>query len=78
MVTPQSPNNSMAYTLFQRHVMRRDGAAALVGSSAVMRSVRERIERVAATDFTVLIDGESGVGKELVARQIHDISGRRR
>jgi transcriptional regulator with PAS, ATPase and Fis domain len=43
-----------------------------------MRGVRERIERVAATDFTVLIDGESGVGKELVARQIHEISGRRR
>jgi transcriptional regulator with PAS, ATPase and Fis domain len=33
---------------------------------------------VAATDFTVLIDGESGTGKELVARQIHDISARRR
>ncbi len=68
----------MAYALFQRHAMRQDGAAALIGSSAVMRSVRERIERVAATDFTVLIDGDSGVGKELVARQIHDISGRRR
>ena len=43
-----------------------------------MRGVRERIGRVAATDFTVLVDGESGVGKELVARQIHDISPRRR
>jgi len=43
-----------------------------------MSIVRERIERVAATDFTVLIEGESGTGKELVARQIHDISARRR
>jgi len=43
-----------------------------------MRGVRERVERVAATDFTVLIDGESGTGKELVARQIHEISARRR
>jgi transcriptional regulator with PAS, ATPase and Fis domain len=42
-----------------------------------MREVRERIERVAPTDFTVLIEGESGTGKELVARQIHEISTRR-
>lgn len=43
-----------------------------------MRTVRDRIERVAATDFVTLIDGESGTGKELVARQIHEISARRR
>ena len=43
-----------------------------------MQAVRERIERVAATDFVALIDGESGTGKELVARQIHDMSARRR
>jgi transcriptional regulator with PAS, ATPase and Fis domain len=43
-----------------------------------MRAVRERVERVAATDFTILIEGESGTGKELVARQIHDISARTR
>ncbi len=58
--------------------MRRDGAASLIGSSAVMQAVRERIERVAATDFVALIDGESGTGKELVARQIHEMSVRRR
>jgi two-component system NtrC family response regulator len=58
--------------------MPRDGAAPLIGSSAVMRAVRDRIERVAATDFITLIDGESGTGKELVARQIHEISARRR
>ncbi len=58
--------------------MRRDGAVPLIGSSAVMQAVRDRIERVAATDFITLIDGESGTGKELVARQIHEISARRR
>src|ERR671912_2323759 len=58
--------------------MRRDGAAPLIGSSAVMLSVRDRIERVAATDFITIIEGESGTGKELVARQIHEISTRRR
>ena len=55
-----------------------DGAAPLIGSSEAIRHVRDRIERVAATDFTVLIEGESGSGKELVARQIHDLSRRRR
>jgi transcriptional regulator with PAS, ATPase and Fis domain len=42
-----------------------------------MQGLRSQIERVAATDFTVLLEGESGVGKELVARQIHDLSRRR-
>ena len=54
------------------------GAAPLSGASAAIRGVRERIERVAVTDFTALIEGESGTGKELVARQIHELSRRRR
>jgi transcriptional regulator with PAS, ATPase and Fis domain len=54
-----------------------DGTTPIVGSSAAIREVRARMERVAATGFTVLIEGESGVGKELVARQIHDLSPRR-
>lgn len=49
----------------------------LVGVSEAMQALRERVERVAATDFTILIEGESGVGKELVARQIHHCSRRR-
>ena len=57
---------------------RSDGAAPLIGSSLAIRAVRDRIERVAGTDFTVLIEGESGTGKELVARQIHELSRRRR
>jgi transcriptional regulator with PAS, ATPase and Fis domain len=55
----------------------RDGAAPLIGSSETMRLLRERVERVANTNFTVLIEGESGVGKELVARQIHELGPRR-
>jgi transcriptional regulator with PAS, ATPase and Fis domain len=53
-----------------------DGAAPLIGSSACMQRLRGQIERVAATDFTLLIEGETGSGKELVARQVHDLSGR--
>jgi transcriptional regulator with PAS, ATPase and Fis domain len=49
----------------------------LIGASEVMQALRERLERVASTDFTILIEGESGVGKELVARQIHASSRRR-
>jgi transcriptional regulator with GAF, ATPase, and Fis domain len=55
----------------------KDGAAPLIGSSVGMEALRQRVERVATTDFTVLIEGESGTGKELVARQIHDLSRRR-
>ena len=55
---------------------RRDGAAPLIGSTAAMQTLRATIERVSHTDFTVLLEGESGVGKELVARQVHDLSRR--
>ena len=75
---PSSSHEGLGTRIGSARGMRRDGAAPLIGSSLVMRAVRERIERVATTDFTVLIDGESGTGKELVARQIHDLSARRR
>jgi DNA-binding NtrC family response regulator len=56
---------------------RRDAAAPLIGSTPAIQALRSRIERVAQTDFTVLLEGESGVGKELVAHQIHELSPRR-
>ena len=55
-----------------------DDAAPLIGSTTAMQDLRNRIERVALTDFTILIEGESGVGKELVARQVHELSRRHR
>ena len=48
----------------------------LIGESAAMRTVYEQIERVARTDSPVLVLGETGTGKELVAQSIHRVSGR--
>ena len=50
----------------------------LVGQSAVMQDLRTRVARIARTPFTVLIEGESGAGKELVARELHTRSPRAR
>ena len=49
----------------------------LTGDSAAMREVRRAVEQVAPTDSTVLILGETGTGKERVARAIHELSPRR-
>ncbi len=50
---------------------------AILGDSPAVRRVREQIAQVAGTDSTVLIQGETGTGKELVARALHELSARR-
>ena len=49
----------------------------IVGDSPALRTVLKQVETVAPTDSTVLILGETGTGKELIARAIHRLSGRR-
>ena len=48
----------------------------IIGNSAALEAVLEQVERVAPTDSTVLIQGETGTGKELIAHAIHNISSR--
>jgi formate hydrogenlyase transcriptional activator len=48
----------------------------LIGNSPALEAVLEQVEQVAPTDSTVLIQGETGTGKELIARAIHNISSR--
>jgi formate hydrogenlyase transcriptional activator len=48
----------------------------IIGNSPALETVLERVGRVAPTDSTVLIQGETGTGKELIARAIHNVSPR--
>jgi two-component system, NtrC family, response regulator GlrR len=54
----------------------RSAFGGLIGDSAIMREVFSQLERVAASDATVLIEGETGTGKEGTAEAIHDTSAR--
>jgi formate hydrogenlyase transcriptional activator len=51
--------------------------AQIIGSSASLRKTLKRLQSVAPTDSTVLIYGETGTGKELIARAVHDLSPRK-
>ncbi|APR79691.1 Response regulator of zinc sigma-54-dependent two-component system [Minicystis rosea] len=53
------------------------GTRAIIGSSPAMERVRRLVERVAESSSTVLIRGETGTGKEMVARALHEMSSRR-
>ena len=63
--------------LLKDTVVRLEGSSEIYGDSQSIRQVRERIARVAPTHATVLITGETGTGKELVARAIHRNSPRK-
>lgn len=54
-----------------REALSRDGGGALIGRSVVLDDLRRQIDVVASSDLPVLITGETGVGKELVARTLH-------
>lgn len=71
----------MALELLRPHGMNRTqpprvAPLQMIGASKAMTRLRHQISRMAATTFTVLIEGESGSGKELVARRVHEESAR--
>jgi hydrogenase-4 transcriptional activator len=61
-----------------RKLGRHDMAEAVVGAETGLRAAMEQVEQVAATDVPVLIVGETGSGKEVLARALHERSGRAR
>ncbi len=64
--TVMNPGPDQAERTFER----------IIGNSAALESVLEQVEQVAPTDSTVLIEGETGTGKELIAHAIHNASQR--
>jgi DNA-binding NtrC family response regulator len=68
VIAPETKTDSTARPLAER---------SLIGEHSSIVKLRTLVERVAATDATVLITGESGTGKEVVARTIHTLSARR-
>jgi len=56
---------------------KRDRFDAIIGGSAAMREIFAQLEKVAPSDLTVLITGETGTGKEMVARAVHNTSPRK-
>ena len=63
--------------LLRRHLQAQRPFENILGSSPALQRVFEMIEKVADTDSSILLTGETGTGKELVARAIHDRSRRR-
>ena len=60
----------------ERELKNKEGAPKLVGKTPAMQTVAKLISKVAPTNSTVLIRGETGTGKELAARAVHDQSER--
>jgi DNA-binding NtrC family response regulator len=77
MTKPVAPDDAVATArrlIDRRHLQERTG---IVGESAPIQEVLVKIEQMAPVSSTVLVQGESGSGKELVAKGLHDLSRRR-
>src|SRR6266850_8399292 len=70
------PRKGANIDLWEEQVRSEPGFEGIVGRSAALRQVLQLVETVAATDSTVMLMGETGTGKELIARAIHNRSRR--
>ena len=76
--TAQMKDGLALECLFDDEVGGEAGFDGIIGRSSALRAVLREIRMVAPTDSTVLIYGETGTGKELIARAIHELSSRRK
>jgi formate hydrogenlyase transcriptional activator len=72
----ETEDTMSAKVALDNYVFRGSGLPTIIGTSAALRSVLEMVRVVAPTDATVLINGETGTGKELIAEAIHKCSRR--
>ena len=72
----QAIHEGLAHSTLGRKSKERDGFEEIIGSSPVLMRILDQVKSVASTASTVLIGGETGTGKELVARAIHKCSRR--
>ncbi len=73
----KNENDSLKKSLLSEQLRQPEAFAEIITNHAAMRGIFKYIEAIAATPLPVLITGETGVGKELVARAIHNLSQRR-
>ena len=76
LITIKNASDRVHLTTQNKALRKKVYGADMIGESAPMRRIREMIEKVAPTDARVLITGPNGSGKELVARNLHQLSKR--
>ena len=74
---PRSGNELASFDVVSELIPNEDGFGGIIGQSPALRGVLQMVDQVAPGDSTVLLLGETGTGKELIARAIHNCSSRR-